>query len=429
MTKKTLAAAAAALFLLPLIAGANGLSLNGLGTRAQGMGGAFVSIADDFSAVFWNPAGAAGFRKETFGFAATDLIPRTTYEFASMFPVEPQIHAKTKISHYLGFLGGYYRPIGDSVVVGIGIGTPTAQGIMWNGADLVGLSGGVSYDWSDRIYVFSFSPMVAVRLGEAVSLGAALNIDYGSSSFKTPAGIASVPGSEVPVDLGQYEETMNGWGVGATFGALVRPIDRLSLGLTVRTPSSVAFDGTASMSNLILYELPGSSAAERKITWPLAIAGGVSFRPVERLLLSADVQWTQWSKLSEIRTTFIEAAWAPLVEEVSQDVRVLDWKDATQVRFGAEYALSASTALRAGYYHDPAPGPDSTLDLLQPTFTGNAFTIGLGETFGALKLDLGLEYLSGVTRRTGLDWQLESGAPGIYTWHAFVPSVSVQYQF
>jgi hypothetical protein len=31
-----------------------------VGTRAQGMGGAFVGVADDASAVYWNPAGLAG---------------------------------------------------------------------------------------------------------------------------------------------------------------------------------------------------------------------------------------------------------------------------------------------------------------------------------------------------------------------------------
>jgi len=35
-------------------------SLDALGTRAQGMGGAFVGVADDASAVYWNPAGLAG---------------------------------------------------------------------------------------------------------------------------------------------------------------------------------------------------------------------------------------------------------------------------------------------------------------------------------------------------------------------------------
>src|SRR5688572_28303308 len=43
---------------LPPLAGAQ--SMDSVGTRAQGMGGAFVGVADDASAVYWNPAGLAG---------------------------------------------------------------------------------------------------------------------------------------------------------------------------------------------------------------------------------------------------------------------------------------------------------------------------------------------------------------------------------
>ena len=44
-----------ALFLLP--GGAAAQSLEVIGTRALGMGGAFVAVADDATATFWNPAG------------------------------------------------------------------------------------------------------------------------------------------------------------------------------------------------------------------------------------------------------------------------------------------------------------------------------------------------------------------------------------
>ena len=35
---------------------------NGVGGRALGLGGAYVSIADDVTATYWNPAGIAGIR-------------------------------------------------------------------------------------------------------------------------------------------------------------------------------------------------------------------------------------------------------------------------------------------------------------------------------------------------------------------------------
>src|SRR5215207_4253179 len=37
----------------------HGQTFGGVGTRAEGMGGAFVAVADDASAVYWNPAGIA----------------------------------------------------------------------------------------------------------------------------------------------------------------------------------------------------------------------------------------------------------------------------------------------------------------------------------------------------------------------------------
>jgi hypothetical protein len=50
--------------LFPVLLVAHSVSLNaqtfgGIGTRAEGMAGAFVAVADDASAVYWNPAGIA----------------------------------------------------------------------------------------------------------------------------------------------------------------------------------------------------------------------------------------------------------------------------------------------------------------------------------------------------------------------------------
>ena len=427
MSKRCLLAALTAVLVLPTFAPANGLNLNGLGSRAQAMGGAFVGIANDFSAVFWNPAGAAGFRKEMFGFYATDLIPTATYRLESAIPEVPYVAAKTKTSHYLGGLAAYYKPISSKVVVGLGVGTPSGLGAMWDGADFTGLTNGTSYDWSSKVGVVSISPLVAVKLSDIVSVGATVNFNYGMFSLKMPAGSSSWPLTLEPVDLGQYEENMNGWGIGATFGVLVTPSEKFGFGLTVRTPSTVSFNGTASMSYMSVYELPGSSDLKRKITWPLWIAGGVSFRPVPRLLLSADVHWTQWSKLDRITTEYLDIVWAALMEAEGKGVRVLDWSDKTQIRFGAEYTLNASTALRAGYYHDPAPGPDTTLNVLLPSHTFNAFSIGVGQTISDLQIDLGLEYLMGNKRTAG--FTSDNAMPGAYGMKIVVPTVSVSYKF
>src|SRR3954464_2953882 len=50
---------AMALFLLTIARPVAAQSFDILGTRAAGMGGAFVAVADDATAVYWNPAGLA----------------------------------------------------------------------------------------------------------------------------------------------------------------------------------------------------------------------------------------------------------------------------------------------------------------------------------------------------------------------------------
>jgi long-chain fatty acid transport protein len=430
MSKRFLLKALAVVLVLPTFAPANGLNLNGLGSRAQGMGGAFVGIANDFSAVFWNPAGATGFRKEMFGFYVADLIPTATYHLESAIPEVPYVDAKTKTSHYLGGLVAYYKPLSSKVVIGLGVGTPSGLGTMWDGEDFTPIPGGTVYDWSSKVGVVSISPLVAVKLSDIVSVGVTVNLNYGMFSLKMPAGIVLVGIPPDPLDLGQYEENMNGWGIGATFGVLVTPSEKLGFGLTVRTPSTVSFNGTANMPTLPVYHLPGSSNLKRKITWPLWIAGGVSFRPVARLLLSADVHWTRWSKLDRITTEYLESAWETLIEAGGMDVRVLDWKDATQLRFGAEFTLNASTVLRAGYYNDPAPGPLATLNVLLPSHTFNAVSIGIGKTISDLQLDFGLEYLMGTTRTAVPSLPVIPGAmPGTYGMKIVVPTLSVNYKF
>jgi hypothetical protein len=50
------------LLLLSFSSPASALELAPIGSRAQGMGGAFVAVANDATAVYWNPAGLSAFR-------------------------------------------------------------------------------------------------------------------------------------------------------------------------------------------------------------------------------------------------------------------------------------------------------------------------------------------------------------------------------
>ncbi len=423
------------LALVASLAGANGLNLNSLGTRALTMGGAFVGLANDFSAVFWNPAGAGFFKTKTFGFYGTDMIPSGTYKFAIPLPNSSSltvVDAKTNAKHYLGALGAYYHPVSENLVVGLGVYTPSGLGADWNGTDFANLTLDKTYDWTSLIGVVTISPLIAYRVNDMISVGATLNINYGVFDIATHAGSAETQFGEL--DLGQYEESLSGWGLGATFGVLVKPSDMFSLGLTVKTPFTVKLKGEAKISNLPLLKLNGQSDLDREVNWPMWIAAGVAFKPIPKLTLTGDFQYTQWSTIDTIEAAYKDSFWSVFMASADKDRMVMEWGNKSQLRFGAEYALSPALALRAGYYWDPAPAPDKTMNVLIPSYDFNVLTFGVGYATGNLQLDFGLEYLMGSERsvdylKTLVDPEWMDAMPGVYGMKILVPNLSISYRF
>lgn len=410
---------------------ANGLNLNGLGAKAVSMGGAFVGLADDYSAIFWNPAGIAQFKQTTFGFSGDDIIPSGTYKFDFMGMTF--VNAKTVSKHYFTGMAAYYQPIGEKMVAGIGVYTPSGLGADWQGSDFSMITNGKTYEWMSKIAVVTISPALAYRISDQVSVGATFNINYGMFDIKTHAGTAEVqvaPNYYVEVDLGQQEVNLKGWGFGATFGILVKPSDMFSAGLTLRTASKVKFSGDASISNFPLLGVPKSSNVDGDVTWPMWIAGGIAFKPVANLTLTADAQYTNWEKIDVIELKFKDTLWAVLTAGEGDTMQML-MENKTQFRFGAEYKIN-SFALRAGYYFDPSPTPDKTMNVLIPNFDFNAFAVGFGYAFNGLRLDFALEYLKAKDRNIPLNLNPnveQLSMPGLYTESIWSPGIALSYSW
>ena len=436
---------------LSSLALANGLNLNSLGTRALTMGGAFVGLADDFSAIYWNPAGIAQFDTKYFGFYGTDIIPANTYKLVPNILGIGEftlVDAETERRHYLSGLAAYYYPVSENVVAGLGVYVPSGLGAKWNGDDFVDfhpVSSGTAYNWKSKIGLVTIAPAIAYRVMDKFYVGAALNINYGKFDIAMHAGSGDNP---IPppdkFDLGQYEENMNGWGYGATVGILFKPNEMFSLGATFRTASKVKFKGEASISNLnLLFGISETARLERDVTWPMWLAAGVAFKPMDGLTLTGDIQWTQWSKIDFIETDYKDTFWRLLMEESGDDKRPMYWNDALQIRFGAEYRIN-TIAIRGGYYYDPSPAPDRTMNVLLPNYDFNVFTVGFGYALNGLQLDFGLEYFMAKERSVSyevvstflppffdirMDPDYASAMPGTYDMKIIVPTISISYKF
>jgi long-chain fatty acid transport protein len=434
LVRLTLTLALAAVLTTGLFA--NGLNLNGFGARATAMGGAYVSLANDYTAVFWNPAGLALLKQPTLGLAGDILIPSSSYALGA-FTMD------TNKKYYPAGLVGYFQPIGDRVVVGVGAFTLSGLGASWNNmgveaATLAALGlppaalvpGGTitTYKWESFIASISLAPSIAVQLTDQLYLGAAVNINYGFFQMDRWAGVMYVNPPGFYFNPGQQTLDVKGWGFGATVGLLYKPVEQVSIGVTYRTQAKMKMSGSLDMTNMAVLGMATSSGTKMDVTSPMWLAGGISVKPVPELTLSFDAHYTNWAKVDSIPLTFDDPDWS---ENLAGEALEMRWKDKIQLRSGVEYSFG-KLAIRGGYYYDPAPAPDETLNVLVPSFTFNSIAGGFGYKSGGFTLDIGFEYLMGKDRTVAAAFDDEGGLmnmPGHYEMKILVPVIGLSYAF
>jgi len=409
---------------------ANGLSLNSIGTRALGMGGAMVGLADDATSIYWNPAGMSNVPGTFVGLYVTGITPSANYAWSyPTFGIDIDTKAET-IMHVAPNLFATYQT-GDWTF-GLGVYVPAGLGVKWKGEELTGISGGTAFEWESLVGAVSISPTVAYQVSEAFSLGLSANIYYAFFDLKRPAQVIA------PNTYAQYSEESTGTGYGVTIGAQYKINEMFTLGATYRSQATVKMSGTAKNPFFANAGAPTESEFDRDVSWPTWIAGGLAVKATECWVITFDVQYSQWSKTQDVLTAeYKDPQWAAMMEASGGDQFELHWKDATQIRLGTEYLVTKELALRAGYYYDPAPAPDETLNILFPSSTNNTITFGAGYRAGQWDFQFGAEYLMGKERVISDDLNnpgnpfegFVNEQPGTHQMDIFAWSLGVGYAF
>lgn len=156
-----------------------------------------------------------------------------------------------------------------------------------------------------------------------------------------------------------------------SLGALVRPTDRLSIGLAWRSPLNVTTKGSGDIDFGGTRSKP---TIEHEQQWPQAASLGLAFAATQDLRLAAQVDWTQWSSTDEITVVFPAGG-------LPNQIYIEDWRDSWTLRAGGEYALSSLLSLRAGAYYDQYAVPDLTLE--RQYLDSNKVGLSAGASFHA----------------------------------------------
>lgn len=365
--------AAISVFLLTAsVAFGGGIEVPMQSGAGAGQADAFTAQADDPSAIFYNPAGLTQLHGANISGGAYFLLPifRNSgpegVEEMRLPTVLPHVYAESDFG-----LERWRFGFGVNDVFGIN----EDYGNKGHLRDLVDKA---------QLSVLNLAPTVAYQVNDHLSLGLAANIYYGSLELSR-----NVP---LPAPLPEGHFLVHGQDVafGVTPALMWKIDERNTIGAYYRSPFRLDFDGKARIETPGIPEF-GPSRTHEGLNFPQSVGFGYAFRPVPQLKLEADVIWTDWHAVDELRLhsndPHFNGATLPA-----------DWKSGFTYRLGAQYNLNRNWIVRAGYAYSQNAVPTSTFSPLVPDSNYHLLSVGFGYDTDRWNLDLAYQFIYRETR-------------------------------
>jgi long-chain fatty acid transport protein len=418
------------------------------------MGRAGTGVADpcpDGSAIFMNPAGLASAVKNQWTISAggVGIAPRGGF-------TNDNTGLESKLNNKVFPVPSVYitRGISDNVAAGVGLFAPYGLTTDWPTS-----SEGRFLGYKSVIRAIYIQPTLAARLGEYVKLGAGFDFNLFhvqlrqrvdlSEQLAAPGITFGNLGIPVGTDFADVNLHGNATGVGYHVGAIFQPHKRVSLGFRFMSRQKVTVDGAkAEISQVstglllppnnplgrpagtpvdslvapqfrtggLLVNQDGSTA----IRMPEQIGAGIMVNPVDKFKLLFDVTWQNW-KVFDTLVIDTETLPTSIIPE--------NFGATTAWRFGAEYAVSPTTAVRVGYLRHDAAEPTGSVTPNLPEGERAEFTAGFGTRLtGSLHVDLAYQYINQQDRRGRT---VDFGQPdnGLFTFKAHLFGAHLTYTF
>lgn len=368
-------------------------TVQGAGARAMGLGGAFIAVADDATAVSFNPAGLAQLMQPEVSFVGRDINRRVSFQDFQTYTrlgtsgVSDSLIGTSRFDP-LFFSGTLPLQVADRTLClqlsaqrAFAMGERNSRRLMETSLDGTQSSQlDQTIDQSGQIDVYSLA--MAYEVSQRILLGASFNLWRGHWDLNVDNAKAFASGQDyVNLDQGNRFSGQN-----YNLGLIWRwPI--WSLGLVYHTAFHADYSYQMSLStNLPIHRSP--SSADTALHWPSVMGLGLAVRPSEGLLFTADLEQTQWST----------------AKFMSSDPRMngLDFfsmdkgrntPNAMSARMGAEYLLVRDSGViipvRLGACREPQPVVDRLTGEQRIMY---GLSAGTGFKKGAYSVDLAYRY-------------------------------------
>ena len=368
----------------------------GIGARALGLGTAFVGVADDFSAAYWNPAGLGQIEnneisgglshftynndntflgaKESFSSSSTNL---DNFGIVYPFPVQ---------RGHLVFAIGYARQSDFTTALLFSGFNPNITGRSSAAyPDSIDVNTNILESGGVNNWIIGG----AIEAQRGLFIGATVNFVSGTYSYSRDFLGSDTKNLYTFYDIKrQYTIDEDIGGVTGRLGLLYETRNqRGRIGFNIKFPTYLSLRDDWTDITYYYDDIPDSDYtaknggySEFDVVTPFVFSAGVSWKFGD-LLLAGSVDYTDWTQM-EFKNTY-----ADLMQE--NTVIKEKMKSTTNLRLGAEFSIpNSDIALRGGFIYLPSPFRFQTSSATQKYITG-----GLGWNIeNAVRLDLGYAY-------------------------------------
>ena len=393
------------------------------GVRASGMGGAFVAIANDGSAIFYNPAGIAfqnGMRLEMDGLAVVGLFryqPSSTPPGTIVPDKGYNLNVKPKLIPVMNLY--FSQTITPKLTFGFGIFAPfglSANATSFKDSDptntkYVGRYAGSRAD----LQSIWFQPTAAYRLtpNSAFAVGVAwvhthLHIErsiinpyddgivFGQNLASTifpgldPNEAARSIARLLPEGRSRLAGTSNSPGFNAGY-LWKNPNTKTGVGLMWRSAVTHHLSGTGSFAFTSPYPLEPfigkdtipnlfpTGPIKGTFTTPATYSAGISNAAFLKSTITLQFDFQDYQRFHSVPVNFALTDGTALPKEL---LIPFSFGNSYIVRAGFERNIGEKTSFRAGYFFDHTPVHDSSVSALFPDSSRNNITFGFSHIIG-----------------------------------------------
>jgi len=365
-----------------ILAGVGSAEAGSFAVQAQsayGQGSSFAGMAapsDSISTLFWNPATVTTVSSPTIEGNITGIFPRSELD------VDPTRSTLSGLGvgsgGDVGVAGvapaGYFAmPINDELYLGVTFNAPYGLSTT-SRAPWVGMFNHLEA----KALSLNVTPLVGVKLSEAVSVAVGLQVEYFDFDIET----ALSPTAEPPRQRLEGAST----DVGFVAGVTLAPFDGTTIGIGYRSKIEHSMTGSQTFAVPVAGGLipAGRYSITADVTVPETVSIGVRQRLDDTFVIAAGVEWTNWSRIQTV----------PFVGSPARSSLALGLEDGWFFSLGGEYKPDSNWTFRGGLGYEIAPTTDAHRSMRLPDADRVWASVGVSYNWNErLSVDAGYSHL------------------------------------